>query len=113
MNPTTDQLKKLQEEITQGEWSLKKIKNKGAPDYAVFGANSEDGRIALIEDDSTTEPTDGVAANAQAIALVPEMIARILELEEALLAYVEQEEYAAPYSNSPMRIKARAALGGK
>lgn len=31
-------------------------------------------------------------------------------LAEALLAYVTQEERAAPYSSSPLREKARAAL---
>jgi hypothetical protein len=46
---------------------------------------------------------DALEANARLIAAAPEIF-------DCLLAYVQLEEEAAPYSSSPMRERAREAL---
>jgi len=88
--------------FTPGPWLLEKHGN----DFWVLGSAPEDrecGRIALIEDDSTADPTDGIAANARLIASAPTLLKACRQLV-ALYSDV------APYGQSLVVSQARAAI---
>jgi len=71
------------------------VKGEGSP-IMLASVFSDEGANAFIS-------VDQAKANARLIASAPALL-------EALIAYVELEESAAPYSASPIRLKARAAI---
>lgn len=113
-------LKKLQAEITQGDWDDCGLKTPYQPmvmqceSSAKILPGEQDQRfICSVGCESPSGGWNGEDyANAKAIALVPEMIARILELEALFNTFVNRVEAQAGLSKREIK-NIRAALGEK
>lgn len=114
----TETLIELQRSITQGEWSCNYGNGTNLTnDVTIWG---DAGRVVigeLVEDLSfpMVSATSEMPANARAIALVPELIAEVIRLREALKGcadalYRENVAYGLSPSLSDAFNTARAAL---
>lgn len=103
----TAELKKLQSEITQGDWFTK-------DNHQVFAnLNGVEYVIAFCYDAGAANGE----VNAEAIALLPKLLRENEQLREALKTLIDQAEEVYPHFESPRgqaNIKnAKAALGEK
>jgi hypothetical protein len=94
-------------EHTPGPWhvayDVPEVLPRHPHDVIAFQVQAKAGPIADVFAPAGRDWRDRASANAQLIAAAPDLAA-------ALLRYVQQEETSAPYSASPLRLAARAAL---